>query len=135
MFIWIKHIMWWIASNNGFSIHFTYNQLIFICKSITSIYIDWWIRGGVDVMTYFLPQLSKIVTISLNHSKGIYDSHLKQDMAAYGTFLHVYIFKGKLLKEGYHFPIISRQIICRVFQLQRNTNICRLHKVWIISRP
>ena len=56
--------------------------------------------------------------------KGIYDSHLKQDMAAYGTFLHVYIFKGKLLKEGYHFPIISKLIICRVFQLQRITNVC-----------
>ena len=76
---------------------------------------------------------SSTVVKNCNHFiksfKGIYDSHLKQDMAAYGTFLHVYIFKGKLLKEGYHFPIISRQIICRVFQLQRITNMRCLYKV------
>ena len=130
----MSNIVWWIASNNGFSIHFTYNQLIFICKTFTSKYIDWWIRGGVDVMTYFPPQLSKIVTISLNHSKAymiVIWNRIWPHMAR--SFMFTF-FKGKLLKEGYHFPMISRLIICRVFQLRWITNICCLYLVRIINR-
>ena len=121
--------MWWMNCNNGFSIHFTYHQLIFICETV--VYIDWWIMGG-DCQNAFASTVVKNCNHFIKSFKAY--NHLKQDMAAYGTFLHVYIFKGKLLKEGYHFPIISRLIICRVFQLRWIANICCLYLVRIINR-
>ena len=100
--------------NNGLSIHFTLYQLIVICKPLYPSIDGYWEEF---VRTHLLFQLSKIVTISLNHSQA-YDSHLKQDMAAYGTFHQIYISQREIVKrEGYHFPIISRLIICGVFQL------------------
>ena len=66
---------------------------------------------------------SSTVVKNCNHFiksfKGIYDSHLKQDMDAYGTFHEIYISQREIVKrEGYHFQMRRKLIIFRVFRLQ-----------------
>ena len=69
---------------------------------------------------------SSTVVKNCNHFiksfKGIYDSHLKQDMDAYGTFHEIYISQREIVKrDGYHFPIRHKLIIFRVFRLQQKS--------------